>query len=137
MLALRPDAVLVAGEASAVVVAKAGGPPVPWATLKTERQVLDAARDVARAILARRLDPRTANAVLPYLQLLLTEKRARRTWAREQLRDRMNQLVEETRTVEQSVRSGHLGSRDAIAKEVGRLENLVDYVAGLARRVAS
>ncbi|ACL65472.1 conserved hypothetical protein [Anaeromyxobacter dehalogenans 2CP-1] len=135
----------------------ASAPPA-WAKLETREDVLGALRDVGRATLARQLDPRSANAVGLVLQTLLAEqryreeterraadverrradaaererkadRRARREWARTQLRDRLEELVEEARLVEERLPEG-----SAARAEAARFEGFAEYVARLARR---
>ena len=129
MLALRePFVPTVVAAGSTALERTAQAEPPAWAKLEKRAEVLDAIRDIGRATLARRLDPRSANAALQAMQMLiaaddarLADKRARRQWAREQLRDRLAQLVEEVRHVKNST-------------DVDRLANFVEYITELAAR---
>lgn len=129
-LALRPPVVLVAEPGTALAPAPAA--PPAWWKLETKPDVLEALRDVGRATIARKLDPRSADTVIQVLRELLAdhrelererkaERRAKREWARSQLRDRLDALREEL-TAARSMSDLH------------RLENQVEYIESLVRR---
>ena len=137
MLALRPDAVLgpVTSPGTALAPSSRVEPP-GWWKLGTRDDVLEGLRDVTRATLARKLDPRSANTAILAMREILTAdrerraaKRARREWARMQLRDRLESLVEDVQHLE---RSAPEGSR--IREQLGRFDNEVEYITRLAAR---
>lgn len=127
MLALRGTTAIVS--AVEVLPAVQGGEPPAWWKLEKRPEVLAAVGDTTRAVLLRRLDPRTANCALQGLQMLLAaeeskraDRRARRRYARDQLRGRFEDLLSELRGVK------------ALA-DLGRVKNLVEHMAELAGRV--
>ena len=105
MLALRDPALVTPTE----IVQAASAEPPEWWKLERRADVLGAVRDVGRAVLARRLAPREANTVLLAMKLLLdadesrrADRRARREWARDQLRERINVFRDEIRRAKTS-----------------------------------
>ncbi len=101
-------------------------PELPaWWDLRNREDVVAAVRDVGRAVVAKTLDPRAANAALQAWQILLAEKErhraekwARRRHARGDLRDWLEQLKSDVRDVKTSA-------------DVARLENLVEHIERL------
>ena len=128
-LALRPALELDTKPATLARQDEPRPPPVPWAALRSDGEVLDGVRDVTRAVLARRLDPRAANTALLGLQALLNDGKEKRRWAADQLRDRTEQLVSD---VDELVccTQGH-----PLNNELHRLANLIEYIADLVRKV--
>ncbi len=99
-----------------------------WWDLRSREDVVAAVRDVGRAVVAKTLDPRSANAALQAWQILLvekerhrTEKWSRRRHARGDLRDWLEQLKHDLGNVKTSA-------------DVERLVNLVEHIERLAAR---
>lgn len=133
-LALRPPLVPTVEGPGALQARSAGAPG--WLGLATHADLLEAVRAVTRATLARRLDRGTANGALVGLQVLLGEererragKRARREYAREQLRRRLEELEEEAETLEGRAPEGSM-----LRAEIRRFASEVEYLRRLAGR---
>jgi hypothetical protein len=128
-LAPTPGLAIVPAPAEQLPATVRAEPPTWWA-LERRDDVLGAVRDVGRAAILRRIDPRTANTALQAMQLLLqadavkrADRRARRQYARDQLRGRFDDLLSELRRVRRP-------------DDLGRVENLVKFMAELAGRLS-